>query len=112
MCRKKHIIFFVYGLNDALKSGLGVTKAWDDKLTVTIKWGLDSEEESSNWQELGNLVEDLEAKDSTVRLNNSWLVFETDNATSESCLYKENSSSGKLYDLVVRLRALDLRTGA
>ena len=112
-CRKRHIAFLVYGFNDASKSGLGVTKSWDDKLTVTMgTWGSDAEDESSNWRELGNLVEDLEAEEPTGRLNDSWLVFATDNATSESCLYKGNSSSEKLYDLVVRLRALELRTGA
>ena len=109
LCRKKHIAFLFYGFNDASKSGLGVTKAWDDRLTVTIRtWGLDSEEELSNWRKLGNLVEDLEAEESMGRLNNSWLVFATDNATSESCLYKGNLSSKKLYDLVVWLRALAL----
>ena len=42
-CQKKHIAFLVYGFNDASKSSLGVTKAWDDKLTVTIgTWGSNS----------------------------------------------------------------------
>ena len=112
-CRKRHVAFLVYGFNDASKGGLGVTKAWDDKLTVTIgTWGADTEEELSNWRELGNLVEDLEREEHTGRLNDSWLVFATDNATTKSCLYKGNSSLEKLYDLVVQLRALELRTGA
>ena len=35
-CRRKHIAFLVYGFNDMSKSGLGVTKLWDNKLTVSI----------------------------------------------------------------------------
>ena len=36
----------------------------------------------------------------------------TDSATVEGCLYKGNSLSEKLFDLVVRLKALEMQTGA
>ena len=45
-------------------------------------------------------------------LNNSWIILATENSTVESFLYKGNSTSEKLYNLVVRLRALKSRTGA
>ena len=35
----------------------------------------------------------------------------TDNTTIEACFYKGNSSSVKLYDLVVRIRELELDYG-
>ena len=46
------------------------------------------------------------------RLNNSTIVMATDNSTVESALYKGNSSSQKLYDLVIRFRALELKSGS
>ena len=112
-CRKSKFHFLVYGFVDASKSGLGSTKSWDDKLTVRMgTWGSDTEDESSNWREFTNLVEDLEEEEKTGDLKDSWIILATDNSTVEGCLYKGNSPSMKLYDLVVRLRALELRTGS
>mmetsp|Transcript_1680 Transcript_1680/g.2409 ORF Transcript_1680/g.2409 Transcript_1680/m.2409 type:complete len:87 (-) Transcript_1680:2191-2451(-) len=38
-------------------------------------------------------------------------ILATNNATVESCLYKGNSTSEKLFNLVVLLRTLEMRTG-
>ena len=112
-CRKSKFHFLVYGFVDASKSGLGSTKAWDDKTTVRMgTWGPDADNELSNWRELANMVKDLESKEDSGDLNNSWIILATDNSTAEGCLYKVNSPSRKLFKLVVRLRSLELRTGA
>ena len=36
----------------------------------------------------------------------------TDHSTVEACLYKGNSSSEKLYDLILRFRLLEIRMAA
>ena len=101
-CRKAKFHFLVYGFVDASKSGLGSTKSWGDKTTVKLgTWGADTEGESSNWREFTNLVDDLEKDESSGDLNNSWIILATDNSTAEGCLYKGNSPSHKLFDLVV-----------
>ena len=54
----------------------------------------------------------LESEENSGDLNNSWIILTTDNSTAEGCLYKGNSPSRKLFELFVRLRSLELRTGA
>ena len=111
--RKAKFHFLVYGFVDASKSGLGSTKSWGDKTTVRMgTWGADSKSESSNWREFTNLVEDLEGEENSGDLDNSWVILATDNATVKACMYKGNSSSPKLFDLIVRVHALEFRTGA
>ena len=73
---------------------------------------LAAENESSNWREFTTLVHDMEYEEKEGRLNEAWVVMATDSTTVEGCLYKGNSSSEKLFDLIVRLRAIELRTGA
>ena len=103
----------MYGFADASKSRLGSIKTWDDRTTVRMgTWGSDADDESSNWRELSNLVEDLESKECSGDLENSWIILATDNSTAEGCLYKGNSPSKKLFELVVRLRSLEMQTGA
>ena len=112
-CRKAKFKFLVYGFADASKSGLGSIKTWNDRATVRMgTWGSDADSESSNWRELTNLVEDLESDEESGRLDNSWIIIATDNSTAEICLHKGNSSSENFFGLVVRLRALELQTGA
>ena len=45
-------------------------------------------------------------------IHGSTIIIATDNATAEAVLYKGNSTSEKLFDLVVRLRELELRSAA
>ena len=45
-------------------------------------------------------------------LNNSNIILATDNQVMESALYKGNSSPTKLYDLVVRLKIIEVKYGA
>ena len=81
---------------------MGSTKLWGNQLTVRMgTWGSNSESKSSNWRDFTNLVEDLEDKESLGDLQESWIILATDNSTVEGCLYKGNSLSMKLYNLVV-----------
>ena len=39
-------------------------------------------------------------------------MLAVDNSTVESCIYKGNYSSPKLFELILRLKTLELRTGS
>lgn len=103
----------VYGFVDASKSGLGASIDTGKSLSYRIgTWGKDSEDESSNWREFNNLVETLEEEAKLGNLDGAFMVIATDNQVAEACLFKGNSVSEKLYDLIVRLRCLELKHGA
>lgn len=57
-------------------------------------------------------METLEEEESSGTLIQSMIILATDNSTVEAALYPGNSSSPKLFDLVVRFRALELQTGS
>ena len=99
-----------YGFGDAAKSGFGTTitkqlgKIWY-RLGV---WGSDEACESSNYRELANLVQSLESYYTSGELRGIELFLFTDNGTAEAAFYKGSSSSVKLFDLVLRLRQLEV----
>jgi hypothetical protein len=70
-------------------------------------WEPDAEDDSSNWKEFENVVEALEEEGKNGALDGCLVYFFTDNSTVEIALYKGNSSSPKLFDLVVRLKKLE-----
>ena len=102
-----------YGFGDAAQSGFGTTisqasgKIWY-RLGV---WGTDESEESSNYRELANLVQSLEMYNSAPGLSGTELFLFTDNATAEAAFYKGTSTSKKLFNLVLRLRQLEVSAG-
>ena len=75
-------------------------------------WDRLTEDESSNFREFENVVLSLEEKAEQGRLDDSLVFFFTDNSTVEAALYKGNSSSEKLFDLVMRFRKLEMETGS
>lgn len=111
--RTKKFFLLIYGFVDAAKSGFGDTYDLGDKLTYRIGvWGSDNEEESSNWREFENLVESLEEQARKGNLKNSIVILATDNQVTEMCIYKGNSSSEKLFELIVRLKELEINEEA
>jgi len=74
-------------------------------------WGRDTEDNSSNYREFANLIETLETESANGSLDEAMLVVATNNSTVESAVYKGNSSNKKLFELVVRLRLLELKVG-
>jgi len=111
--RSTNVRLVAYGFVDASKGGFGASIDYGKytKYRVGV-WGVDTDADSSNFREFANLVETLEAEDSVHKsLNNVTMIIATDNSTVEAALYKGNSSSEKLFDLIVRLRMLELRTG-
>lgn len=101
-----------YGFGDASGRGFGSTIQTREGLKYRIGvWGSDDEEESSNYKELENVVSTIEEEGLTGNLNQSVMFFFTDNSTVEAALSKGNSTSRKLFDLVVRFRKLQFAHG-
>ena len=71
-------------------------------------WDLSSSDKSSNYREMCNLVETLEAMASEGELSGFELFLFTDNSTAESAFFKGPSSSKDLFELVLRLRKLEM----
>jgi hypothetical protein len=65
-------------------------------------------EESSNFREFKNLVESIENFVKSGELEGHELFMFTDNSTAESAFFKGTSSSKKLFELVLRLRKIEM----
>jgi hypothetical protein len=110
--RSKKVAEVYYGFGDASQDGFGfnIQKPDDDTLLYRFGQWCDSvSEESSNYRELLNLVIRLEelVKDGT--LKGAEVFIFTDNSTAESVFYKGNSSSRMLFELMLRLRKLEMK---
>ena len=91
-----------YGFGDASGTGFGSTIQTSLGLKYRVGvWGSDEEDESSNFKELENVVTTIEEEAESGALNEAALFFFTDNSTVEAALFKGNSSSRKLFELVV-----------
>lgn len=100
-----------YGFGDA--SGLGYGSAvTQDGHTLRVrvgtwKWTI-SQEKSSNWRELRNLVELVKDLANAGKLKHSELFLFTDNSVAERAYFRGTSSSRSLFDLVLELRKLTI----
>jgi len=111
--RTSEVQFIVYGFADASKSGFGSSIEYTDGVYYRIgTWSQDDDSNSSNFREFANIVETIEEEVQAGKLKNTTLILATDNSTVESALYKGNSTSELLYDLVVRFKTLELHSGS
>jgi len=111
--RTSEVQLLIYGFVDASKSGYGASVDYQSHVRYRIGvWGPDEDDASSNFREFCNLVETLEEEYSADRLKNATVIMATDNSTVESALFKGNSSSELLFDLVVRFKKLQLISGS
>jgi hypothetical protein len=111
--RANSVYKVVYGFGDASEKGFGSTMLSPGGIKYRIGlWGADDEGESSNWKEFENQVEALEQEADDGNLANAMVFFFTDNSTVESCLYKGNSSSPKLFRLMVCMQKLEMTHNA
>ena len=95
-----HEIFCGFG--DASGKGFGSTMPSKKGIKCRIGlWGSDDEGESSNWKEFKNQVKALEHEAEEGNLINALVYFFTDGSTVGSCLHKGNSSSTKMFELMV-----------
>ena len=109
--RGSRVYRLIYGFGDA--SGAGFGGSWDVKGTLKYRyglWGSDMDDSSSNFRELGNLTDMVEALEEEEELEGSEIFIFTDNSTAERAFYNGTSSSKKLFELVLRLRLLETRS--
>jgi hypothetical protein len=75
-------------------------------------WGKDDEAASSNFIEFENVILTIEEEARSSLLKGSSLYLFTDNSTVEGALYKGNTPSQKLFNLIVRFRKLQIECDA
>ena len=111
--RAWHILSIIYGFADASGRGFGSTVLGKNGTRYRIGVGdKDTEEESSNFRQFENVVLTLEKEGEDGGMKDSLVLLFTDNSTVEAALYKGNSSSPKLFGLVLRIKKLELHSGA
>ena len=110
LVRSSRLAVAIYGFGDASGSGFGSSFATPDGDLHFCHgiWGPDAEGQSSNYRELRNLVESIEEGMQSGLLRGSEVFIFTDNTTAEGAYYKGNSDSPVLFDLVLRLRTVDM----
>jgi hypothetical protein len=99
----------LFGFGDA--SGGGFGSSWEARPGTRYRlgtWGKDMDGESSNFREFTNLVETLEEMGNHNTLQGKEIFLFTDNSTSEAAYYSGSSSSEKLFDLVLRVKKLEM----
>ena len=116
LVRGKKVSEVIYGFGDASGGGFGATWVDREKSTSEIQfrlgvWKEEVKNKLSNFKELTNLVESLEAKAKEGVVKGKEIFLCTDNATCESAFYKENSDPPLLFELVLRLKVLCIREG-
>lgn len=110
--RPSQLVAVKYGFGDASGSGFGTSVTHDGGVSFRVGvWGHDADGESSNYRELRNLVESVEAEAEAGHLLNTELFLFTDNSTAEAVFYRGTSSNRKLFNLVLRLRRIEMACG-
>jgi hypothetical protein len=111
LARPKSKATVYYGFGDASGDGFGATIQIGSQIHFQYgQWTTQvSEEESSNWRELGNLTEALEDQVLRHGLHDCEIFLFTDNTTAEAAFWKGTSRSKKLFELVLRLRKLEMK---
>ena len=98
-----------YGLGDVSGNGFGgVLKIGDILYFQYGQWSTEVSEKSSNYRELRNFVETLEALYLEGKVTNCELFLLTDNIVVEYAFYKGSSSAKHLVELILRLRKLEM----
>ena len=99
-----------YGFGDASGSGFGATIQIGDQIHYEYgQWCSEvTELKSSNWRELNNLVEALERLVVEHDMRGSEIFIFTDNSTAEAAYWKGTSQSEALFELVLRLKELEM----
>jgi hypothetical protein len=112
LVRSKRMYIVRYGFGDASGGGFGSSLTSANGIQVHMgTWNERGSKQSSNFRELGNLVIRLELEGEKGLLKGSELFMFTDNSTAESAFYNGTSSSSSLFELVIRMRKLQLMHG-
>ena len=109
LVRGSRIGICIYSFGDA--SGGGFGSSWGIKGGIGYRFGTWSREvslESSNLRELLNLVETLEKMAADGLLSGTEVFLFTDNSTAEAAFFNGSSTSKKLFELILRIRKLEM----
>ena len=112
--RGSEICVVEYGFGDASGSGFGSSFKTQNGIRYRFGlWGRDTQGESSNFRELANLVDSLYDRATTdkTKLKGLEVFLFTDNIVAEGAFYKGTSSSKKLFNLILKLRLLEMKEG-
>jgi hypothetical protein len=97
---------------DASGSGFGTSLEIAGTLHFTHgQWNCEWSKESSKYRELANLINAISEASSKGLLHQSELFVFTVNSVAESSFFKGTSSSKKLFDLMLKLRELQMHKG-
>ena len=108
-CRVRKTGWVAYGIGDASGDGFGAAIHLEDGLHFRYgQWASSISEKSSNYRELRNLVDTLEGLCANGKLKGCELFLFTDNLVAEYAYYKGSSSSRMLFDLVLRMRKMQM----
>ena len=110
LTRGSSIVETMYIFGDA--SGLGFGSSWHMNDQINFRygiWDLGSEDISSHYRELRNLVETLESNGEKGILKGKEIYLFTDNSTAENIAQKGSSTSPLLFELIVRLYKLPMK---
>mmetsp|Transcript_23389 Transcript_23389/g.35445 ORF Transcript_23389/g.35445 Transcript_23389/m.35445 type:complete len:141 (-) Transcript_23389:5022-5444(-) len=111
LVRSRQATEFFYGFRDA--SGSSFWASFELNGAVECEYGYwctEDSEESSNWRELSNLVSAVKNFVKKHVITNSEIFIFTDNTTAEQAFWKGTSCSRKLFELVLELRQLTMRS--
>jgi len=102
----------LYMFGDASGAGFGSSlKIGKDIIYRHGQWKQSFAQESSNYRELGNLINAAKDACSKGLLKDAELFVFTDNTSAESAFYKGTSSSKRLFELTLDLRKLQMNDG-
>jgi hypothetical protein len=103
------VIKVFYGFGDASKTGFCTNFQVAEQILYRYgHWCDATSEESSKYRELKNLVDGLEQQVKAGKIFGAEVFIFTDNSTAEAVYYKGNSSLRKLFELMLRLRKLEM----
>jgi hypothetical protein len=107
--RMKSFAHAIYGFGDASGLGFGSTFLVDgDRIRYRHGTWTITNEHSSNFRELCNLVQSMEDLAGEGVLTGREIFMFTDNSTAERAYFKGTSSAEPLFELVLRMRKLEM----
>ena len=99
----------IFGFGDA--SGGGFGSSWESDKGIAYRFGTWSEKmdnQSSNLREFTNLVDTIDEMAEQGNLVGKEIFLFTDNSTSEAAFHNGSSTSEKLFNLVLKLKKLEM----
>ena len=106
--KRVYVVRYLFG--DASRSGFEMTILTGDQIAVEFgTWTEAGSIKSSNYREFANLVMKLEYEAPKGQLDGADIFLFTDNSTTECVFHNGTSTNKTLFDLVLRIKVIQLR---